>query len=165
MPHLKDAPSISSSSADRCGKILGTNPDFFIVFETISDNVEMPLKVMVSLVLQSLPAKRLDSVVGSNLESLADPSAIRKEKAPLGIAAFADDAFEDFPVVRSPPELESDFEHVVSFFAWVGRWSNRLRFRPFLADLDQLGVWWDILRGESVSLCLPSFPKQFEPFQ
>jgi hypothetical protein len=93
-------------------EILGTDPDFVIVFEAIGNNVEVPLKVMASFVPQSLFGERLDSVVGGDLESLADPSPIREEEVALGITAFADDAFQDSPVVWASDELEIDLEHV-----------------------------------------------------
>ena len=66
---------------------------------------------MGSLVLQSLPEKCLDSVVGSNLESLADLPPIREEEVSLGVTALADNAFEDFSVVRSSNELKIDLVH------------------------------------------------------
>ena len=93
-------------------EILGTDPDFVIVFQPIGHNVEVPLKIMASLVLQALPGKRGDSVVRCYLESLADPSPIGEEEVSLGVTAFADDAFEGSTVLGTTDELENDFEHV-----------------------------------------------------
>ena len=126
MKYRSLSPSHSSSGADRCGQIPGTDPDFVIIFEAIGNNVEVPLKVMASFVLQSFPGKCGDIVIGGNLESLADPSPIRKEEVALGITAFADDAFEDAPVVRPSNELEVNLEHVPSLFVDSERRSNGL---------------------------------------
>jgi len=145
-------------TADRCGKVLGTHPDFVLVFEAISDNVQVSLEVMASVVLQSLFGKRGDNVVGGYLESLADPSPVRTEEVALGITAFADDAFEDFPVVRSSHELESDFDHVISLFVWAERWSNRLPLSTHSAVRTQLGVWGTFCVAIQFGLALARFP-------
>jgi hypothetical protein len=95
----------------RLRDVLGADPDLAVVFQTIGDDVKVPLEVMPRVFLELLFDQRFDGIIGCDLESLPDASPIRDEETAFCVAGLSDDAPQNSTVVWSADELENDLKH------------------------------------------------------